>query len=276
MKGGSSMMKGQDRRLLLIDGNYYVLNRKDREDFIMSVAINYQLSMFGKYTIIPSPETITALMNKINQNIGMVFLPNIINSQQIEIPSNRISTIANLGFITQDQQYSITILNDRIDVSYNKIDDTLIRMEDFYDFAIKALSAIIEYSGIVSYRLAMNIQQVCEMKSFPDLKARGKVLLRSASYYDDKEFTEWSLRTNSQVNVEIKKSQEVLNVITDISSGQDITGQKAVVLFHVDINTLSQNQNMRFGRDALEPFVRGAISIATDLIADVERLIKDE
>lgn len=270
------MMKGQDRCLLLINNNYYVLDGKYREDFAMSVALNYQLSMFGKYSIIPNPETITALMNKINQDTQKVFLPNIINSQQIEIPSNRISTIANLGFLTQDQQYSITILNERIDVNYNRVDDTPISMEDFYAFAIKALSAIIEYSGIASYRLALNIQQVCEMKSFSDLKMRGKALLKSAAYYNDKEFVEWSMRTNSQVDIEIKESREALNVITDISSGQDITGQKAVVLFHIDINTLQQNQNMRFGIDALEPFVVGATSVAASLITDVERLIIDE
>lgn len=276
MEGGNSMVAGQNRYLLLIDNNYYVINIEDREASTMSVALNYQLSMFGKYSIIPSPETITALMNKINQETQKVFLPNIINSQQIEIPANRITTIANLGFITQDQQYSITILNERIDINYNKVDDSLISMKDFYDFAIKALYVIIGYSGVVSNRLAMNIQRVCEMESFADLRARGKALLKSATYYDDKELAEWSMRTNSQVDVQIKESQEKLNVITDISSGQDVTGQKAAVLFHVDINTLPQNQNMRFGEDSLEPFVREAASIATNLITDIERLILDE
>ena len=86
----------------------------------MATVINYQLSMFGKFSISPTPETISTLMPKINERTKQVFLPNLISSQQIEIPSNRVTAISNLGFVTQDQKYNISILNERIDVTYNK------------------------------------------------------------------------------------------------------------------------------------------------------------
>lgn len=242
----------------------------------MSVALNYQLSAFGKLMIEPTPDTITALMNKINQETDEIFLPNIINSQQIEIPSNKITTVANLGFVTQSQQYSIAILNDRIDVNYNKTTDTDISMETFYAFSVKALSAIMDYFEIVSNRLAVNIQRACELNSFEDLRACGKRLVTGAAYYNSKEFAEWSTRINAQENIELNESQERLNIITDISSGQDITGQKAACLFHIDINTIPQNQNMRFDKKALPSFVENAKSIATELTDDIERLIMNE
>lgn len=242
----------------------------------MSVALNYQLSIFGQYSITPSPETITALMSKINQATQQTLLPNIINSQIIEIPSNKINNIANLGFISQNQQYSIAILNERIDVNYNKVNDSNVDMKDFYNYAIEALTAIIQYSGVTSNRLAMNIQQVCEMKNFSDLKMRGKSLLKSAQYYDDKELIEWSTRTNAHAHITINGIKETLNVITDISSGQDVTGQKAGVLFHIDINTIQHNQSMRFAEVSLKPFVQNATTIASNLIVDVERLILSE
>lgn len=242
----------------------------------MSIAMNYQLSIFGKYTITPTPETITALMSKINQETRKTFLPNIINSQQIEILSNKITTLANLGFITQDQEYSIAILNERIDINYNRVNNSLLGIGEFYNFATKTISVIIEYASIISNRLAINIQQVCEMNSFSELQERGKSLLRSAKYYNDKDFAEWAMRTNSQVDTDINGAKESLNVITDISSGQDTTGQKAAILFHIDINTLPQNQNMRFGKDSLPPFVQNAQEIAQIILADVERLITDE
>ena len=184
--------------------------------------------------------------------------------------------MSNLGFVSQDQQYSINILSERIDINYNKVNDADVCMDAFYSFAIKALSAIIDYSGALSNRLAMNIQQVCEMKSFSDLKMRGKSFVKTAAYYDDKDFSEWSMRTNGLVDIAVNESQETLNVITDISSGQDASGQQAVVLFHIDINTLPQNQNMRFDKLALEPFVQNAAAIASTIIADVERLISNE
>lgn len=239
----------------------------------MSVALNYQLSVFGKFTIAPLPDVITTLMNKINEETQETFLPNIINNQQIEIPSNRITTTANLGFVTQNQQYSIAILNNRIDVNYNKTDELDVDIETFYAFSVKVLVAIMDYCAIASNRLAINIQRVCEFDSFEKLYSCGKRLVNSAAYYNDKEFTEWSIRINSQVNIELDERQEVLNVITDISSGQDITGQKAACLFHIDINTIPQNQSMRFRKDSLPSFVQNAKAIATVLMGDVERLI---
>lgn len=266
-------MASINRYFFRVNKNYYVLAENSREDVKMSVALNYQLSVFGKFTIAPLPDVITDLMNKINAETQETFLPNIINSQQIEIPSNRIITTANLGFVTQNQQYSIAILNNRIDVNYNKTVDSDVDIETFYAFSAKALVAIMDYFGIVSNRLAVNIQQVCEFDSFEKMHLCGKKLVTSAAYYDDKEFSEWSMRTNSQVDIELDERQEVLNVITDISSGQDITGQKAACLFHIDINTAPQNQSMRFRKDSLPPFVQNAKAIAIKLIEDVERLI---
>lgn len=240
----------------------------------MSIALNYQLSVFGKYTIVPVPETITDLMNKINLETDHIFVPTTFSSQQIEIPTNKITTIYNLGFISQDQQYSITILNERIDINYNKTQN-VIKMGDFYNLAIKALAVIINYSGVMSNRLAMNIQQVCELDNMNALNLLGKSLVKTAEYYNVRDFSEWSIRTNGLVDITINDSKETSNVITDISSGNDVTGQKPAVLFHVDINTLSQNQNMRFDELALEPFVKSASEIAKTIISDVERLISN-
>ena len=44
----------------------------------MATVINYQLSMFGKFSISPTPETISTLMPKINERTKQVFLPNYI------------------------------------------------------------------------------------------------------------------------------------------------------------------------------------------------------
>ena len=269
-------MASINRRLIRVNRNYYVLAENNREDIKMSVALNYQLSVFGKFTIAPLPDVITALMNKINTETQEIFFPNIINSQQIEIPSNKITTIANLGFVTQNQQYNIAILNDRIDVNYNKTDDSDVDIETFYEFSVRALVAIMDYFGIASNRLAINIQRVCEFDSFEKMRSCGKKLVASAAYYNDKEFAEWSTRTNSQVSISLDERQEVLNVITDVSSGQDVTGQKAACLFHIDINTAPQNQSMRFRKDSLPSFVQNAKAIAIQLTRDVERLVMDD
>ena len=242
----------------------------------MANAINYQLSIFGNFTIGADPDTIATLMRNINKETNTIFLPNIISSQQIEIPSNKITTTSNIGFITQDQQYNIAILNERIDMNYNCLNGDSIELKSFYDLAIKAISAILDYSGTLSNRLAMNLQYVYEVHNYSALKERGKELLKNVSFYDGKDYVEWSMRTNSQIKIAVGESEEGVNVITDISSAENAMGGNPVSMFHIDINTLPLNKNMRFGKESLAQFVDNTMSIASDLITEIERLISNE
>lgn len=267
-------MNGFPASIILCNGKYYKL-KPTEGDNIMSTVINYQLSIFGKFSILPTPDAISKLMAGINQETQKIMLPNMITSQQIEIPSNRISAISNLGFITQDQMYNIAILNDRIDVTYNKVNDADVNQDEFYSFAVKALSVIIDYASIVANRLAANVQYICEMADFDTMRAKGKGILKNAAYYDGKDYAEWSLRTNALDSVNINDADEGINVITDISSAQNAAG-KALIAFHIDINTLPQNTNLRFGKEALVPFVEGITPIASRIATDVERLVVGE
>lgn len=239
----------------------------------MSVALNYQLSIFGKYTISPTPEIVTSLMTDINKATAELFLPSIINTQQIEIPSNRISTISNLAYTTQDQKFSIAIMNERIDVNYNRVVSTEIAMNDYFDLAEKALNAIMGNSNLMSNRLAINIQMLSELQHIDQFNALGNALIKSANYYNDKSLFEWSTRVNSKSTIRIAEKEEGINTITNISTAQSIQGQKPGLLYHIDINTLPQNEGMRFDKSSLRSFIDNVTPIATQIINDVERLI---
>lgn len=242
----------------------------------MPIGLNYQLSILGNYSVSLSPEIITTLMTRINQVSTEVFLPNIINSQQIEIPSNRVSTISNLGFVTQDQKYNIAILNDRIDINYNKPIDKELNLSEFYTIAEKILSAIMQSCNFPSSRLAANIQMLIELESSDHMQNLGKKLLKSAEYYNDKPFCEWSTRVNAQSAIRIGDMDEGINVITDISSTESVQREKTAVIYHMDINTLPQNTNMRFDSSSLKPFIDNILPIADKITNDVERLILDD
>lgn len=265
-----------DKYIFWLNEHYCTISFQSEEETVMHIPVNYQLSIFGKYTIPPTPETISVLMTEINENTKKTFLPNIISGQQVDTSSNQIVTIMNLSFITQDQQYSIIISNERIDVNYNQINESDINIEDFYKFATKALDTIIYYAKTASNRLAINIQQAHEIKSISQLNTIGKKIVKCVAYYNDKNFTEWSTQINSQINTQINNSQETLNIITEIASRKDETNQKPIILSHIDINTIPQNQNMRFNQDSLASFVKNAVSIAINLTSDIEGLILDD
>ena len=262
--------------LFKVNNKYFSIEWNSKESVRMATVINYQLSMFGKFSISPTPETISTLMPKINERTKQVFLPNLISSQQIEIPSNRVTAISNLGFVTQDQKYNISILNERIDVTYTKPSDVDVSMDDFYELAIEAFTALFDNSNAVSNRLALNIQEVCEMESFDKMKSKGKELLKAAAFYEGKPLAEWSMRTNSQENIQLNEADELVNYITEVTSAQDMTGQKAAVLFHIDINTVPKNANIRFDVSALKQFVQTVTPVAQRIANDVERLISGD
>lgn len=231
----------------------------------MSIALNYQLSIFGEYDISPTPELFSTLMKETNQKTGKIFLPNLIRSYQMQ------NTVQKpIGFITEDEEYSIIIFNNRIDVNYNRMHDNELNTDIFYDFALKAISGVMDYLNISANRLAINIQQLCSARDFTEVKAIGKKLINNIAYYKNRDLEEWSIRTNAQKDVNIEKLQEKLNVITVISSGYNILTKESAILFHIDINTAPQNQTMRFDAAKLRLFVDEAQEIALGLTKDIE------
>lgn len=242
----------------------------------MSNALNFQLSIFGKYSVHPDPQIITSLMAVINQATGQIFLPNIVNSQQVEIPANRITIISNLGFVTQDQRFNITILDERIDINYNMVPNQEIDMQTFYSLSAKAMEAIMSNLGLRAYRLAANAQLIINLSDLSQTEAVGKKIIKSAEYYNDKTLCEWSTRVNSQTHIDILGKTEEINVITDISTLQSSPERQTSVLYHIDINTLPQNPELRFNHEALNPFVEKIMPISAEVISGIERLIVSE
>ena len=260
--------------IFLIGKKYYPMAIKSEEEVVMATVLNYQLSIFGKYSVEPSVEIITALMPMLKEKSGKDFLPYIINSNQIAFPSNRISNISNLGFTTQDQRFNIAILNERIDVNYNKMNELDLSLDDFCAFSTEILSTIMEYFSFMSSRLAFNTRQFCDLPSFEALAEKGKELVKCIPYYNEKSLSEWSMRTNAQLEIQIKEMKEGINVIT--SSMQDVTDRRSAVVFLIDINTLPQNMGMRFGKDTLALFVQKISPVIGEITSDVERLITGE
>lgn len=260
--------------LYRLNGNYYLISINEEANK-MSVALNYQLSIFGRYSIAPNPEMITNLMSKINTATGETFLPNIINTQQVEVSSNQIKSLSNLGFVTPDQKFSISILNERVDINFTRTTDIDVEIDTFFNIAVKALETIMDYANLNAYRLAANYQMVCNLQDFDKLQILGKRFVTAAKYYDSKALYEWSNRVNSQVEINIMDAPEGINVITEISSAHSVHGQHAV-LYHIDINTLPQNQNMRFSSVAISSFVGKVTPIAKEIVTDVEGLIANE
>lgn len=238
----------------------------------MAEIVNYQLSIFGTYSILPTPENVTSLMNVVNNVSGMQFLPNLISGQQVEFPANRITSITNLGYVTQDQKYGISFLNERIDVSYNRVDNADLSFENFYSFAEKILSAVMEKHELSSYRLAANIEALERDLSGQQIMGLGKSIISSAKYYKEKPLTEWSTRINAESDIEIDKVSEKLNTILNVSTVKAIPSNDIALMYHIDINTVPENTRLRFKSQSLGEFVDGINPIVGSILDGMKEL----
>lgn len=259
--------------LYFLNNRYYNINVNCTGRSVNMAILNYQLSVFGNYSVLPTPETVTVLMNAINQATGELFLPNLISGQQVELPTNRITTISNLGYITQNQKFNIAILNERIDVTYNRIDSDDMSLTDFYEFAANALGAIMQNQNLRARRLAINIQAITNNMSEEDVSDLGKQLIKCAAYYEDKPFVEWSTRVNSESSIQLGGAEEKLNTIVEISTVKSMPLQLPALIYHLDINSMPQKTDLRFSSTSLIEFVNAVKPIVGNVLSDVERLI---
>lgn len=242
----------------------------------MSSILSAQLSVFGNFDVRPTPDKTVKIMSAINVATSEVFLPNIITSQQVEIPANRITSISNLGYVTQNQQYNIAILNERIDFNYRRIDESELDLQTFFLLAHKALSCIIEEESIVANRLAINIQYIAANIPSETMCKIGQSLISFPEAYTNMPLLEWSSRVNSQSNIVVLGKMEMLNTILDISTAVSVQTQEPALLYHLDINTFPQNNKPRFTSEALPDYISGVLPIANTISAQVERLISIE
>lgn len=234
-------------------------------------ALNYQFSIFGSYSIQPTAEIIPELMSEINEELPESFIPTIIDIPNVDLKNQSVNIITNLKLITSDRRFSIVLLNDRIDINYNKVSDLEQDENEFFHMAEQALRLIMDRFNLSSNRLAINIRKAIMPLSPIDLNSFGKEFLKCGQYYNDKLFNEWSTRVNSQTNVSLQDKCEEINVITNLSNASDYS-QNAVVC-HIDINTLPQNMDMRFKKDILTSFINATMPIAQDIMKGIEGLI---
>lgn len=242
----------------------------------MEKIIRYQFSTFGKYNVSPEPNIISKLMTELNKDSTVMFLPNIVNTQQVEIPTNKITTISNLGFIDNSRMYSLVILEDRIDFNYNIIDEPNINLEKLNDLSMDIMEKIFNTLDLTSNRLAVNLQLVHLMNSSEQLMKFGNRIINGIDFYKKNQLCEWSSRVNSQLQINMEDQKETINVITDIAAGENSIDNELGVLYHIDINTIPEMMDFRFKKDSFKSFLSNIKPVASNIIDEVKGLLAND
>ena len=242
----------------------------------MSIIMNVQYSVFSNNRIEPTPDTVNGILAGLNSLGKYVFIPSMIAGQNIDLLAGKVNPVNNISFVTIDQRVQIACMNDRIDVLINGTNSNQnVSIEDHIIFARQALTVIMENNHIYSNRLALNVSVLSDVINGPvQATALGRKLCSTLGFYEGRSLEEWSSRVNSRIPIQID-SEEVLNVITEISSVFDSAVEKKRFLCHMDINTIFENSGYRFSSGSLERFDNEAIKIVAGIKQSFEEANND-
>ena len=238
----------------------------------MGAILSIQLSAFSNKKIIPSTENITFMMNDLKRITGVDYLPSIINTQKVDIPTGNIEIVPNLSFFTADRKSQIICPENRIDCNFFYEINEQATVDRDYKFAENILQEIMEKATILANRLALNVNfvsKVCDGSSKFE-----KQVMHIVPFYQEKTLKEWSSRTNGKGKITINDCEEELNVITEYNhSNQQINGEKRIVC-HSDINTIHENTDYRFSYNNIDSFAKQTWRIFKEIQSDLENMTK--
>ena len=239
----------------------------------MSILKDVQFSIFTNSRIEPTTELVNSLLTDINAIKKYEFVPNLITNKNVDLIANTIQTNNNISFVTLDQSVNIACMNERIDVTIRDINNSLDNnLDDYIAFARSALVLIMEKTHVYSNRLAINVSYLSkEVSDFIQNTGVGKKLCKTLDFYKNQTLVEWSTRANVRKCIRLD-NDELLNIITDISSVIDNHSGKNRFLCHMDINTVYENTGYRFSSANIEQFEREVLPIINEIKKNYEEV----
>lgn len=240
----------------------------------MGAVLTIQLSVFSNKRILPSTENIAILMPKLKELSGIEFLPNVVNSQKIDITTGAIENVPNLSFSSADNAGQVICTENRIDCVFNFNVDRQEGVESGFDVASAIIRFIMEHANVFANRLALNVtylSNICNGNS-----AFETQVMHVVPFYQNKTIKEWSSKTNAVGIMTINGADESLNIITEYIHATEQTTKETRIVCHTDINTVAENKDFRFKFDVVDSFEKQAKSIFTEIQSDLERLVTDE
>lgn len=255
----------------------------------------FRLSMFGDFKqFVPTTANAIAWTQALQQ-AGFNLLPSIIqqppqlvNVPFVAIPPGTInSDDKRIQFLSQDGDYAIRILAERVDVEHTQgVADTF---EQYFADKLKLSSNLMK--AIIH---ALGNVQGCRLAYYVDVllpEPNGQSFER---FYNQNNFNisidgssenciEWSHRFNKRFTATIGEKSELSNAILFIESGmlQTVnasTGeQQSVKGLHIlsDINTLAENREERFVVTDLVDFSINAQSVFLKFIEQIKTKLSE-
>lgn len=243
---------------------------------MIDIPTKYMSSVFGNFTdIIPSPEIISKMLNLFRDK-------NLLPSTFQEIsPAIRKPEIR-LSLSSSNNEWNISFATFRIDVEKQPLDikgKSLGTVEEFEEEACEIFNRILSEFNKKGNRISLiagGLLKEMTQQKLDDIYSR---LFKPTKFYSDNKPSSWDFRSVARVDLNILGSQEKVNVITQINRKKGrMTKPDAVIEFdrmevNFDINTIPENQDIRFDINSIKSFFSEVNSVRSQIIDQLEGFI---
>lgn len=246
------------------------------------IGVKYIASIFGDFNKIEvNSENVYKLMETFKDE-------NLIPStmQEVIINGNNMpDTVVRPRLSTINNEISIEITTNRIDVELRSLDRRIVNEEKFDTFIKKASDYIVRLCNgfnIKGNRLAINTDEIIidnlNNEKVNDLSPNEKI-----DFFKYNKIHEWTTQAvvRNKFDFSHGKSEEV-NIILSLSKNDNITLKEGLIegglRVSVDINTVPNNTEMRFGienEDSIKEFFNKSLEKREEVIKALRGRISD-
>lgn len=236
----------------------------------MDKIFNYQASFFGEFSSLKSDEENIQRFLKTLE--GFMFMP--VPMTSIDIRTNKLIVDNRMQFISPDKKYSITILPERIDFTYNLNNSDSIE-EDFFKIQKEILNYISLLNSILSDKRGNRLANstVFSLREFSNRQELNEFIKKFSNknrFYEDRDdIIEWQVRYNSKQEIIFNNKVENSNCIINLTIPNN-PPMNNTVLMTLDINTEPRLNTSRFILTDLLGYIQKATSMFIELVKKAE------
>ena len=242
----------------------------------MVVDKSYKISAFGYFgDIVPNSDNMMFFLETF-KNDGLI--PSLIQELNVTgvipgtnpVPTNRIALMSN------DGQTQVVIGTNRIDYSFSVQDDRKLVQEQLVSINERIscfFKTIFVRFNKKANRLALNTESLIVNLNNEEVGAFMQKYGNPISLYTGV-LDEWNVHLMIRKNVEISKN-ESLNVITNISKAtitKTLNDESQIsdgFIVQTDINTVAENNELRFDRESLVAFIKESNELWNLIISEM-------
>lgn len=226
----------------------------------MKQIINIQLSTFGAYGgIHATPEVVSALIPYFSNEL----MPSFFELKAIDPIKNIINNDNRLRLLSVDNQIELVFLPDRIDCNFTLKNDSVANNDmNMIAFKLKDyLEKAMQFFHTNGNRLALNGKFITD-----EIELNHSNYILSPNFFNNKPISEWSINMNALTEIAFSTGSELVNNILNLQLVKKTSSVEAM-LIAFDINTMPQNQSMRFGSESISVFLDKALQNKDDMIS---------